>query len=257
MNEQRLRLNPKEESQGRARLSFSFFSVLPAPLAVHTYTRRPSKRGREARARGQRRKTTKSEVFCAASPSWGPPYIALAAAGAGLRAAALAGGFPQNSRPGLVASAVVQAASTTAPLPFPLSLPLSLSLSAPLVWLCFSLVFGWGVGLRPPRRGGGRTDGRLRARRAIWKTGGRVARPPSRRLPCLACLFCPRLALTVTGWVDWGASGRVWCLNGRRLPPSIFSGTAICSFPLSLSLEMRLAGLVSGALWPSRASFLG
>ena len=121
--------------------------------------------------------------------------------------------------------------------PFPsLSIYLSLFLSPPLwSWLCFSLVFGWGVGLRPPRRGGGRTDGRLRARRAIWKTGGRVARPPSRRLPCLACLFCPRLALTVTGWVDWGASGRVWCLNGRRLPPSIFSGTAICSFPLSLS----------------------
>lgn len=55
--------------------------------------------------------STESEVFCAATPSWAPPYIALARV-AGLETWTLPGGFPQKKSArflvGLGASGVVR-----------------------------------------------------------------------------------------------------------------------------------------------------
>lgn len=174
-----------------------------------------------AKGRGQRRKSTKSEVFCAASMSWGQPYIALAAAGAGLRAAAFVGGFPQKLVFGRECGGA-EAASTT-PSRF----------ASPVSPVLFFIWLGW-VGVRRLRGATTDGDGRVCVRCvgacAIWKARpGRVgvaAASPSARACPPACLFCPR--------PDWmGGSGRVWCLNfeRRRLLLDIFSFSFYFFFP--------------------------
>ena len=158
-------------------------------------------------------------MFCAASPSWGLPYIALPARGR-LCGRRLSQGCFRKIRPParfwfgrecVRAVVVVQRALRTLSSPFPRFVRL-------LAFLYLVAGF-WG---------GGDCVRCLadRLRRAIWKTrAGRVAwaggawrgRVSVRDRACLPACFVHAL--------DWmgGGLGRVWCLNGDGLLlPSIF-----------------------------------